>query len=85
MTKDERKEKRMTELYRSVFCCPDGVLVLTDMLNDLGFFSAHVGGEDVVRNNYARLLLYKIGAWKEHNIWSLTEQLSKLPAERPGG
>lgn len=78
--KSER-EKRI--LYRQVFANkqnPAGRAVLTDMLNELHFFSSHLEGEEqVALNNFARKLLYNIGVWQEKNVYDITDAFMGIP------
>jgi hypothetical protein len=68
------KKKEKTVLYRQVFSTPQGRAVLTDMLNDLGFFNMHRESEqDIIRSNYARELLEKIGIWQPRNMYDITD------------
>lgn len=70
------------EAYRRTFNTPDGKAVLTDILNDLGLYSAQIETPgDVALQNYARKLLFKLGAWREANIFLLTQGFMELPWE----
>lgn len=37
--------------------------------------------EDMALQNYARMLLSKLGAWQPHNMKRITDALKKLPYE----
>jgi len=49
------------------------------MLNDLQWFSMEDSPEKEVLNNYAKLLLNKLGVWRPENIWDIVENLLKIP------
>jgi len=52
--------------YLRVFGTEEGKRVLADMLEDLQFWTGAVVTEaQTERSNYARLLLAKIGSWRE--------------------
>lgn len=73
----KKREKRV--LYRQVFTTPQGRAVLTDILNDLGFYNMHRGEEDVVLTNYARRLLEKVGVWQPQNMYDITDAFLGIP------
>lgn len=79
--KKSDRDKRI--LYRQVFASrqnPAGRAVLTDMLNELYFFSSHLeNDEQVALNNFARKLLYNIGVWQERNVYDITEAFLGIP------
>jgi hypothetical protein len=75
-------DEQTRQTYRRVFNTPDGVAVLTDMLNDLDFFNAVAQTpEEVERQNVARKILFKLGAWRDSNIFLITRSLLELPWE----
>lgn len=84
MTKEEsqsferflRKRDHLRKFYNTV----DGAIVLTDLLNDLGFFRMDLEEpQDIAKQNSAKELLYKLGIWQEHNIYRIVEALLKMP------
>ena len=78
------KEKAWVLQYRRVFDTPEGRVVLTDMLNELGFFSGELKDhDDVVLHNVATRILRKLGVWRPQNLWVLTEDLMKNPSLEP--
>jgi len=77
------KEKRLRMLYRETFKTDNDLLVLTDILNECGFFSMHLKGElDLVKQNTARYILYRLGAWQDFNSPNVVGALRNLPHER---
>jgi len=73
-------ERELCAKYRAVFSTPNGREVFTDMMLDLGFLAGELSTpESVALGNYARLLLYKIGAWQDHNIRGIVDKLFELP------
>lgn len=82
--RDKEALKNRRRLYQRVFCTPEGELVLADILNRSGFFSAHLGREkDLILNNFARELLWNIGIWEEWNRFDITRALTRLPKSPP--
>jgi hypothetical protein len=72
--------KGMRRLYRNVFSTREGKLVLTDILNTLGFFDMNNRDEvDLIYADVCKMILLKIGAWQSHNIWGITEAFLRLP------
>lgn len=54
-------------------------MVLTDLLNELGFFSGELKDEkDVVMHNFATRILRKLGVWRPQNLFDLTDEFMKL-------
>ena len=53
------RDKKMTECFRRVFSGQDGKTVLWQLLEDLNFFSECVTNDDVVRNNFAKFMIFK--------------------------
>ena len=70
---DDSSDK-LQQYYFQVFNTPSGQAVLSDMLTDLHVFAEIANDEDVVLNNYGRLLLSKIGVIRGDN----TEEIVKL-------
>jgi hypothetical protein len=64
--------------YRAVFCTKEGRRVLKDMLSDLQYHSS-VGMDNASLHNYAKFLLFKIGALQDHNEEALVDALLDLP------
>ena len=80
---DEVKNKRLKSLYRETFRHDGDLVVLFDILNECGFFSQHVSGElDLVKQNLARFILWRLGAWQEFNGLNVVQALMKIPHER---
>ena len=80
---DKVKEQRLRNLYRETFRKEGDIVVLFDILNECGFFSMHVNGEaDLVKQNVARYILWRIGAWQEFNGPDVVRALMNLPSER---
>lgn len=64
------------DLMRKVYNTKDGAIMLTDILNDLQFFSTHIEGEsEIAMENSAKRLLYKLGIWQPHNAFRIVEAL----------
>lgn len=83
------QEEAKRELYSRVFCGqsgPDeGQMVLTDILNELGFFDMHKETTvDLVRHNAALRILWNIGVWQPMNVWGITEAMCRLPHKDQG-
>lgn len=75
---DNEKWQRTVDTYRRCFNTPDGQEVLMDILNDLGFFSNEiVEPQEVVLQNYARILFAKCGAWNPERIPGIMKALLK--------
>lgn len=71
--------------YRRVFDTPEGQVVLTDILNELGFFSGELKDEqDMVMHNVATRILRKLGVWRPQNLFGLTEDFLKQRYLDPG-
>lgn len=73
----ESQERVM--LYRRVFGTDEGRQVLEDILLDLGHFSVSESDDDIVRQNYAKSLLYKVGAYVDRNIPEMVESYLTMP------
>lgn len=69
----------MTKTYVRVFGTRDGRVVLKDILADLGHFSTAESSNEMVLQNYAKLLLYKIGAYLDEHEDALVEQYVSFP------
>jgi hypothetical protein len=83
LTAEEKKdqERKVTMLYRRVFNTPEGRDVLTDILNDLGFFSQQLKTEaDMACHNAATNILAKYGVWRPEpaSLLGITDKLSEL-------
>lgn len=77
------KIKRLQSLYRETFRSDGDKMVLFDILNECGFFSMHVSGEvDLAKNNIARLILNRLGAWTDYNGLNVVQALMTIPPER---
>lgn len=78
MTDAERIEK-LNLTYRNVFKGIDGQAVLTDILNDCGFFSMEDTEDkaDLARLNVAKRILGKCGIWEPCYIAEITESLTE--------
>lgn len=75
---DEEFE-RVQHLYKRVFSTPEGLLVLTDIINDMKGLSKELEGEkDLVLQNQARHILSKCGAWQEDRIYELVAGLMHI-------
>jgi hypothetical protein len=74
------EEFKQCAKYRMVFGSELGREVFVDMMVDLGFLSGQVNTpEAIALGNYARLLLFKIGAWQDHNVRGIIDKLFELP------
>lgn len=79
----EAKDKRLRMLYRETFKNDNDLVVLTDILNECGFWSMHLKGElDLVKQNTARYILFRLGAWQDFNSPNVVRALKNLPHER---
>ncbi len=68
------------EVTRKVYNTPEGRAVLTSLLNDLGFFRLDLSTEqDIEKENQAKILLNKLGIWREHNVFRIVEALLNMP------
>lgn len=65
--------------YRRVFCTPDGRAVLKDMLGDLHYHDSVDDAGNATLHNYAKILLFKIGALQDHNEDAIVDALLDLP------
>jgi hypothetical protein len=74
------QERELRELYRRVFSGPFGQKVLTHMLVELGHFNT-VGGteKEVALQNYAKLLLHRLGVWNADQAENIVSGLFGLP------
>lgn len=80
---DAMKDKRLRSQYRETFRKDGDILVLFDILNECGFWSMHVSGEnDLAKQNIARYILHRIGAWQEFNGPNVVRALMNIPHER---
>lgn len=80
---ENQKDRIRIGLYRNVLLEGDGPEVLADVLNDLSFMSMHVNEEaQVALNNYARMLLWKCGIWREENIHKIVSKLGEIITEK---
>lgn len=81
MSKADKERQKQISLYQQVFNTEAGRLVLTDILNDLQFFSMQTKTpEELALSNYAKTLLYKLGIWEPVNVWDITDTLLSIPA-----
>ena len=78
MTDAERLD-HINLTYRNVFKGEDGQAVLTDILNDCGFFSLEdlEDRADIARLNVAKRILGKCGTWEPCQIADLTKLLTE--------
>ena len=66
--------------YRNVFGSPEGREVFFDILEELGFFKSEIlTTEDATKNNFAKLMLAKVGSWHPNNSRGLAEAFLNLP------
>ena len=80
---DAMKDSRLRSLYRETFRQDNDIIVLFDILNECGFFSMHVKGEnDLAKQNVARFILHRVGAWQEFNGPNVVRALMNIPHER---
>ncbi len=61
------EEEKINKLYRRVFDTTEGVLVLSDILNDCGYLSLKdmKDPSDIARLNVGRRILGKCGIWED--------------------
>jgi hypothetical protein len=78
---EAEKTRDMNEVYRHVFRTEQGREVLTDILNDCGFFSLDdISNEaDIARLNVAKNILHKAGIWIPGYVRELVDRLLDLP------
>lgn len=69
----------LVSAYRRVFNTKDGRMVLKDMLCDLHYHDTLAGQEDVIRHNYAKILLYKLGILTDDNEDRMISALLAIP------
>ena len=68
------------EIARKVYSTPEGRALLTDFLNNLGFFRMDLSSEqDIILENKAKELLHELGIWREHNIGRIVSALLDMP------
>lgn len=68
------------EVYRSVFGTEQGHEVLTDILNDCGFFSQEDLTEvEIAKLNVAKKILEKSGIWEPGHLRNIVDKLFELP------
>ena len=73
-------DKRNVEIARKVYSTPEGRALLADLLNDNKFFAMDCAEmSDIVEENSAKRLLYKLGIWREHNIMRIVNALMAMP------
>ena len=66
--------------YRNVFSSPEGKEVFFDILEELGFFKSEtLTSDDATKNNFAKLLLAKVGSWHPNNSQDLANAFLSLP------
>ena len=71
---------RNRDIMRKVYNTKDGAIMLTDLLNDSGFFAMDGQTEaDMALENSAKRLLYKLGIWRPENMHRIVEALLKMP------
>lgn len=76
---DSKPVGATTELYRKVFSSPEGKAVFTDIMNELNFFATDMETqEEVVLNNFAKKMMDKLGIWREHNAFRITDALLNM-------
>lgn len=70
-------ERRWENLYRKVFQTDEGQQVLTDILNDCGFYGLDdlKSSADIARLNVGRRILGKCGIWEPSLVYDLTDTL----------
>lgn len=78
MTEVERVQV-LNVKYRNVFQSPDGQMVLTDILNDCGFFSLEdmTDPSDIARLNMGKRILGKMGAWEPCYLAEITQAITE--------
>lgn len=72
------------DVARRVYNTPEGRTLLTDLLNDFKFFDVCENEHDMILNNEAKRLLYKLGIWREHNILRIVNALMNMPYAEEG-
>jgi len=76
----EEQERELRELYRRVFSGPFGQKVLTHMLVELGHFDTVAGSDkEVALQNYAKVLLHRLGVWNAQQAQNIVSGLFALP------
>lgn len=78
-------DMRRVRAYRQTFVDSEyGMIVLVDILNDLGFFSMSPGAVDQnpeveqAFSAYARTLLHKLGIWRAENSEEIVKAIAGL-------
>ena len=72
--------KETVAKYRNVFGTSEGKEVFFDILEELGFFKSEIlTTEDATKNNFAKLLLAKVGSWHANNSRALANAFLSLP------
>lgn len=83
MFKNERVSNealKILETYRSVFGTPEGRLVLSHMLVELGVFNEITDSEgEVELHNFGIRLLAKLGVIKPENVQNIADSLMNIP------
>lgn len=68
------------EIARKVYSTPEGRALLTDLLNNLGFFRMDLDNDrDILLENKAKELLYELGIWRPHNVGRIVDALLDMP------
>lgn len=79
----ETAARELAMSYRRVFGTPEGRMVLHDILEDLGMYGTLSNQELVIRHNYGRILLSKLGGQAEQDYSAVTDAYINLTALAP--
>lgn len=85
MASHNKETIKDVELWRTVFLTTSsGRKVLADMLVELKFFDSAENEQDMVLQNYAKWLLYRLGIYIDDNIYSIIDRLSTIDYGKDG-
>lgn len=74
-----REKELINRLYEKVFSTPEGLLVLADLVNDMGGLSKELTGEkDLILQNQVRHILSKCGAWVPEKTYQIVAGLMRI-------
>ena len=73
-----KADAEWTTLYKNLFTCPGGDLVLSHMLGQLHFFDEVVTPEEMALKNFATKMLHRLGIFTQEKAVLATQQLLKI-------
>jgi hypothetical protein len=82
---DAKDSIELAMTYRRVFNTPDGRIVLEDMLSDLKLHDTVDSQHDSTLQNYAKLILFKMGVLQDFNMVRIIDSYFKMPISPGAG